>query len=215
MVKCVTQICPADRRHSSHQEAVLIPAGCQKGIHRATETSPSHWAGLGPFVKWQWPQVGCGPFYATMMSAGDMKAPRSPGDRLGVYLHGKAEVIAAQSLGSLPRTDRLTSNVTTTVLKAGPLRHVPLICLEAVGPSRAEVSQRVEKVRLGRVVVVAGGRPQDHSLQSSDASMPLPPTGLAGAGRAAEGWLPLFLSLLLLLQLSASHVFPRIEDLQI
>lgn len=157
--------------------------------------------------------MGCGPSHATMTSAGDMKAPRSPGDRLGVYLSGEAEIIAAQPLGSLPRTDRLTSNVTTTVLKVGPLRHVSLICLEAVGPSRAEVSQKVEKVRLGRVVVVAGGRPQDHSLQSSDASMP--PTGLAGAGRAAEGWLPLFLSLLLLLQLSASHVFPRIEDLQI
>lgn len=135
--------------------------------------------------------------------------------QVGVYLHGEGEIIATQPLGSLQRTDRLTSNVTTTVLKAGPLRHVPLICLEAVGPSRAEVSQKVEKVHLGRVVIAAGGRPQDHSLQSSDASMPLPPTGLAGAGRAAEGWLPLFLSLLLLLQLSASHVFPRIEDLQI
>ena len=150
-----------------------------------------------------------------MMSAGDMKAPRSPGDRLGVYLHGEGETIAAQPLGSLLRTDRLTSNVTTTVLKAGPPRHVPLICLEALGPSRAEVSQKVEKVCLGHVVTVAGGRPQDPSLQSSDASMPPPPTGLGRAGRAAEGWLPLVLSFLLLLQLSASHVFPRIEDLQI
>lgn len=152
---------------------------------------------------------------APLMSAGDMKAPRSPGDRLGVYLRGEGETVAAQPLGSLPRTDRLTSNVTTTVLKAGLPRHVPLICLEALGPSRAEVSQKVEKVCLGRVVSVAGGRPQDPSLQSSDASMPPTPTRLAGAGRAAEGWLPLFLSLLLLLQLSASHVFPRIEDLQI
>lgn len=159
--------------------------------------------------------MGCAPSHGTMTAAGYMKVPRSPGDRLGVYLHGKGEPTAAQPLGSLLRTDRLISNVTATVLKAGPPRHVPLICLEALGPSRAEVSQKVEKVRLGRVVTVAGGRPQDHSLQSGDASVPPPPTGLAGAGRAAEGWLPLFLSLLLLLQLSASHVFPRIEDLQI
>lgn len=159
--------------------------------------------------------MGCAPSHATMTAAGYLKVPRSPGDRLGVHLRGGGEPTATRPLGSLLRTDRLTSNVTATVLKAGPPRHVPLICLEALGPSRAEVSQKVEKVRLGRVVTAAGGRPQDHSLQSSDASVPPPPTGLAGAGRAAEGWLPLFLSLLLLLQLSASHVFPRIEDLQI
>ena len=103
----------------------------------------------------------------------------------------ESDTAVTQPLGSSPRTDRLTNNVSTTVLKAGPLRHVPPLCLEALGPSRAEVPQKVEKGLLCCVVTVMGTRPQGHGLQSSEAPVPPPPTGLAGAGRqkASAGFL--------------------------
>ena len=132
-----------------------------------------------------------------VVPAGDVEAPRPPGDRLGVSPCGthhpmRATLQSPGPLGVVPCPCRGHSNVTPTILKAGPLRHVPPTCQEAPGPAGAEVPQKVEEGLLCRVVAGAGARPWGHGLQSREAPTPPLSAGPAEAGlrKASADFLP-------------------------